>query len=225
MVPRSHTTIGCRIDFCAAFLLWTSSLTIDPMALPSSQHAIGVLCCLIAVAACIVACILARSRRQEFPPSWPVLVSLTVLQLALLVDMVFSLRRHLHNRLAKEFQVHHFYDRRVGPQHLALFLVAAAALTGIWLLLKGLRGRKGAQLASCGMVLWISTWFAEVISLHSMDVFLHKSLAHVTVRDAVWIVSSIMISYGVLLDVRRAPTTATRRSIQTVEKENIQEEA
>jgi hypothetical protein len=139
--------------------------------------------------------------------------------------MLFSLRWLLHNRLASEFQVHRLYDRRVGPQHLALFLVAAAASTGIWLLLKSLQGRRGAQLASCGMVLWISTWFAEVISLHSMDVFLHKSLAHVTVRDGVWIVSSIMISYGVLLDVRRAPTTATRRSIQAVEEENIQRKA
>jgi hypothetical protein len=116
--------------------------------------------------------------------------------------------------LASEFLVHHFYNRRVGPQHLALFLVAAMASTGIWLLLKSLQGRRGAQLASCGMILWISTWLAEVISLHSIDVFLHKSLAHVTVRDAVWIVSSIMISYGVLLDVRRAPTTAIRRSIR-----------
>ena len=195
------------------------------MVVPSSKHAIGVLCCLIAVAACIVACILARSRRQEFPPSWPVPVSLTVLQLALLVDMLFSLRWLLHNKLASEFKVHHLYDRRVGPQHLALFLVAAAASTGIWLLLKSLRGRRGAQLASCGMVLWISTWFAEVISLHSMDVFLHNSLAHVTIRDGVWIVSSIMISYGVLLDVRRAPTTATRRSIQAVEEENVQQKA
>lgn len=193
------------------------------MVLSSSKHAIGVVCCFIALAACIVACVLARSRRQEFPTGWRVPVSLAVLQLALLVDMLFSLRWLLHNELASEFMVHHFYQRRMGPQHLALFLVAAAASTGIWLLLKSLRGRKGAQLASCGMVLWISTWFAEVISLHSMDVFLHKSLAHVTVRDAVWIVSSIMISYGVLLDVRRAPTTATYRSIQTVEEENIQE--
>jgi|KBSMisStaDraftv2_1062788.scaffolds.fasta_scaffold18446_8 hypothetical protein len=184
------------------------------MALPSSKHVIGVLCCLIAFAACIVACILARSRRREFPPGWPLLVSLTVLQLALLVDMLFSLRWLLHNKLASEFLVHHFYNRRVGPQHLALFLVAAMASTGIWLLLKSLQGRRGAQLASCGMILWISTWLAEVISLHSIDVFLHKSLAHVTVRDAVWIVSSIMISYGVLLDVRRAPTTAIRRSIR-----------
>jgi hypothetical protein len=195
------------------------------MVLSSSKHAIGVLCCLIAVAACIVACILARSRRQEFPTGWLVPVSLTVLQFALLVDMLFNLRWLLHNKLASEFLVHHFYNRRVGPQHLALLLVAAAASTGIWLLLKSLRGRRGAQLASCGMVLWISTWFAEVISLHSMDVFLHNSLAHVTVRDAVWIVSSIMISYGVLLDVRRAPTTATRRSIQAVEEENIQRKA
>jgi hypothetical protein len=51
----------------------------------------------------------------------------------------------------------------------------------------------------------------EVISLHSMDVFLHNSLDHVTVRDAIWIVSSIMISCGVLLDVRRASTTAIRK--------------
>ena len=181
------------------------------MAFPSSKHAIGVLCCLIAFAACIVACIVARSRRREFPPDWPVLVPLTVLQLALLVDMLFSLRWLLHNKLASEFMVHHFYERRVGPQHIALLLVAAAASIGIWLLLKSLRGRRGAQLASCGMILWISTWFAEVISLHSMDVFLHNSLDHVTVRDAVWIVSSIMISCGVLLDVRRAPTTAMRK--------------
>jgi hypothetical protein len=125
--------------------------------------------------------------------------------------MIFSLRWLLHNKLASEFMVHHLYERRVGPQHLALFLVAAAASIGFWLLLKSLRGRRGAQLASCGMILWISTWFTEVISLHSMDVFLHNSLDHVTVRDAVWIVSSIMISCGVLLDVRRAPTTAIRK--------------
>ena len=106
------------------------------MALQSSKHAIGVLCCLIAFAACIVACIVARSRRREFPPGWPVLVSLTVLQLALLVDMLFSVRWLLHNKLASEFLVHHFYERRVGPQHLALFLVAAAASIGIWLLLE-----------------------------------------------------------------------------------------
>ena len=149
-------------------------------------------------------------------------MSLTVLQSALLVDMLFNLRWLLHNMLAGEFQVQHFYDRRVGPQHLALFLVAAAASTGIWLMLKSLRGRRGAQLASCGMILWISTWFTEVISLHSMDVFLHHSLAHVNVRDVVWIVSSIMISYGVLLDVRRVPTTATRRSIQAVEEDKMQ---
>lgn len=190
------------------------------MTLISSRHAIGFLCCLIALAACIAACIVARSRRQEFPPRWPVLVSLTVLQSALLVDMLFSLRWLLHNKLASEFMVHHLYERRVGPQHLALLLVAAAASTGIWLLLKSLRGRRGAQLASCGMILWISTWFTEVISLHSMDVFLHKSLAHVNVRDVAWIVSSVMISYGVLLDVR-SPTTATRRSFHPVEEENI----
>jgi hypothetical protein len=195
------------------------------MALPSSKHAIGVLCCLIALAACIFACIVARSRRREFPPDWPVLVSLTVLQSALLVDMLFSLRWLLHNELASEFQVHNLYDRRVGPQHLALFVVAAAASTAIWLLLRSLRGRRGAQLASCGMILWISTWFVEVISLHSMDVFLHNSFDHVTVRDAVWILSAIMISCGVLLDVRRAPTTATRRSVQTVEEEKIQRKA
>ena len=189
------------------------------MGLPSSRHAIGVLCCLIAVAACIVACILARSRRQDFH-GWRVLVSLTALQSALLVDMLFNLRWLLHNKLAGEFQVQHFYDRRVGPQHFALFLVAAAASTGIWLMLKSLRGRRGAQLASCGMILWISTWFVEVISLHSSDVFLHHSFDHVTVRDAVWMVSSILISYGVLLDVRRRPTTASRRSIPGVAEEN-----
>jgi hypothetical protein len=164
----------------------------------------------MATAACIVACIRARSRRQESHSGWPVLVSLTVLQSALLVDMLFDLRWLLHNMLSSEFQVHHFYNRRVGPQHLALLLVAAAVSIGVWLLLQSLRGRRGAQLACCGMVLWISTWFVEVISLHSMDVFLHLSLAHVNVRDVVWIVSSIMISYGVLLDFRRAPTTATR---------------
>ena len=164
----------------------------------------------MATAACIVACNRARSRPQQSPSRWPVLVSLTVLQSALLVDMLFDLRWLVHNMLSGEFQVHHLYERRMGPQHLALILVAAAASIGFWLLLQTLRGRRGAQLASCGMVLWISTWFVEVISLHSMDVFLHLSLAHVNVRDVVWIVSSIMISYGVLLDVRRAPTTATR---------------
>jgi hypothetical protein len=118
--------------------------------------------------------------------------------------MLFSLRWLLHNKLANEFVIHHEYERRVGPQHLALVLVAVAASTGVWLLLQRLRGRRGAQCACCGMILWISTWFAEVISLHSTDVFLHRSLAQVTIRDAIWIVSSAMISYGVLQDVTSA---------------------
>jgi hypothetical protein len=195
------------------------------MALPSSRHAIGVVCCLIALAACIAACLLARSRRRGSTPGGRVLVSLTVLQFALLVDMLFNLRWLLHNQLSGEFQVHHLYDRRVGPQHLALVLVAAAASIGIWLLMRSLRGRGGLQLASCGMILWMSTWLAQVISLHSMDVFLHLSLAHVTVRDAVWIVSSFMISYGVLLDVRTAPVTAAPRSVQPIKDENLQRKA
>jgi hypothetical protein len=154
-----------------------------------------------------------------------VLVSLTVLQFALLVDMLFNLRWLLHNQLSGEFQIHHLYDRRVGPQHLALVLVAAAASIGIWLLLRSLRGRRGLQLASCGMILWICIWLAQVISLHSMDVFLHLSLAHVTVRDAFWIVSSVLISYGVLLDVRTAPATATPRSIKPARNETLQRKA
>jgi len=181
------------------------------MALAFSQHPIGLVCCVIALAACTAACVLTRHRRDD----WPVLVSLTVLQSALAVDMLFSVRWLLHNELTSEFRAHRYYDGRVGPQHLALLLVAAGAFTAIGLLLRSLRGRRGAQLASCGMILWISTWLAQVISLHSMDVFLHRSLAHVTVRDVVWIVSSMMISCGVLLDARRAPTTESRRSVQT----------
>lgn len=181
------------------------------MAPAFSRYAIGMICCLTALAACVAACILTRRRRQN----WPVLVSLAVLQFALLVDMLFHVRWLVHNQLAGEFRAHHLYDGRVGPQHLALLLVAAAALVGIWMLLRSLRGRRGAQLASCGMILWISTWLAQVISLHSIDVFLHRSLAHVTVRDAAWIVSSLMISCGVLLDARRAPTADSRRSVQT----------
>jgi hypothetical protein len=206
------------------FLLPTCSLslTVDPMPLVSSRHVIGLLCCLVALAACIAACFVARSRSRQVPPGWPVLVSLTVLQFALLVDMLFSLRWLLHNELASEFMAHHLYERRVGPQHLALVLVAAAALIGIWFLVKSLRGRRGAQLASCGMILWIATWFTEVISLHAMDVFLHKSVAHVNLRDVLWIVSTILISYGVLLDVRRAPTTTTQRAIQAAGEENVQ---
>lgn len=140
------------------------------------------------------------------------LVSITLLQLALLVDMLFNLRWILHNRLKGVFWAHQWYDSRVGPQHLALLLVAVAASIGVWLLLRSLRGRRGAQLAWCGMVLWIATWFAQVISLHSMDVFLHKSMAHVTVRDVVWIVSTIMISCGVLLQsiTSRAGTSHSR---------------
>jgi len=196
-------------------------LTIDLMWPPSSKHAIGMVCCLIAVTACIIAWFRARSGRQEFPSGWPVIESLTVLQIALSVDMLFSFRWLLHNELAGEFMVHHLYERRAGPQRISLLLVAAAASTAIWFLLKSLRGRRGAQLASSGMILWIATWFTEVISLHAMDVFLHHSFAHVNVRDAIWILSTIMISYGVLLDARRAPAIATVRSIQAVEEESI----
>lgn len=195
------------------------------MALQISTHVIGVLCCLLALAACIVACVVARSRRRQFPRGSPLLVSLTVLQSALLVDMLFHLSWLVHNKLAGEFLAHHYYERRVGPQHLALLLLAAAAFTGVWLLLRNLPGRRGAQLASCGMILWISTWFAQVISLDSMDVFLHRSLAHVTVRDALWIVSSLMISYGVLLDAKRAPAAPTRRPLPAMEEETKQRNA
>lgn len=189
------------------------------MALPPFKHAIGVLCCVVALATCIVACIVAWSGRRRFSPCWPVLISLTVVQFAFLIDMLLGLRWLLHDKLVREFEVHHLYGRRAGPQQVALILVAAAALTGVWLLLKSLRGRRGAQLTSCGMILWIVTWLAEVISLHSMDAFLRNTLAHVTIRDWLWIASSMMISCGVLLDVRSAPTTAASRSVPVVGEE------
>lgn len=176
-----------------------------------SKHPIGVVCCVIALAACLAACILTRHRRER----WRVLVSLTVLQSALTVDMLFSLRWLLHNEVADGFRARGVYDERVGPQHYALLLVAAATFGGIWLLLKRLRGRTGAQLAWCGMVLWIASWIAQLISLHSMDVFFHERVAHVLVRDLVWIVSCVMISCGVLLDAKRAPAIESRRSVQT----------
>jgi hypothetical protein len=127
---------------------------------------------------------------------------LVVLEAALLLDMVFSVRLLLHNLLAGIATANKLYFMRAGPQQVALGLLGIAVMVGIGLAFRLFRGRPGACLAACGSILSLCFWWVEVISLHAVDSLLYHRVNGVMLVRMAWAACSLMMGVGILWDVR-----------------------
>jgi hypothetical protein len=129
---------------------------------------------------------------------------LAVLEAGLFLDMAFNVRWLLHDLLENEAIAENLYAHRVGPQLAALGLLGAATATGIGFALLRLRGRAGASMAVCGVILSLSCWCSEVISLHALDAVFHSLLNGILLVSLIWVASSLMTGLGILWDSRMA---------------------
>jgi hypothetical protein len=162
----------------------------------SPTRTVGLICCLVNLAACVVAFGIGRGN----PGRGRLAATLAALQSALLVDLIFNGRWLLHDRLMNDAIALKIYERRNEFQPAALALVAALVAAGAMWGLRRLRGRVGAVLAVCGMLAWLGCWCVEVISLHSIDALLYRSLDGIKAVSVVWICCSLMIGTGILWD-------------------------
>jgi hypothetical protein len=148
----------------------------------------------------LVSCTFAWIGDGRDPRRRRLAVFLAVLEALLLLDVVFNGRWRLHDLLENVAKASNLYVERAGPQHVALGLVGSVVAAGIGLALILLRGRPGAALAACGGILSLGCWWVEVISLHSVDALLYRSVYGVIVVRLAWAVCSLMVGTGILWD-------------------------
>ena len=154
----------------------------------------------VAMACCGIAW--ARTRRRRTISQLAAL--LTVIEGALVLDMVFNWRWMIHQELMDLAQRWNEYEIRRSPQLIAIAILAVLLLVGLISALRILRGRAGALLAVSGVLLSLVLWCTEVVSLHALDHVLYHLLGPWMVVSLVWVFAGLMTSVGILIDARQA---------------------
>jgi hypothetical protein len=172
-------------------------------------RAIGIVAYSVAMTCCCIAW--ARTRHLRNVSSLAAL--LTGIEAALLLDMVFNVRWWLHQQLMDLAQHRQEYDMRRAPQLIAIVILAVLLLVGLVSALRILRARPGAGLAISGVLLSLTLWCTEVVSLHAVDHIFYHLVGPWMLVSLAWVLAGLMTSVGVLLDARQAtggPRQATR---------------
>jgi len=165
---------------------------------------IGLTAYLFAATSCTVAW--AASRNAPRPSRLAAVFA--VLEAALVLDMAFNIRWRLHDALQAEAVRADLYTHRAAPQLAALGLLGVAAVTGMGLAFQYLRGRTGATLATCGVILSLSCWGAEVVSFHAIDAVFYHTVHKVKMVSLCWVAFSMMTGLGILWEARAARSIA-----------------
>jgi hypothetical protein len=152
-----------------------------------------------AVACCGIAWFKANNRRKDLRLAAP----LTVIEGALLLDIIFNWRWMLHDLAAVLAQRAHDYDFRGPPQELLDALLLILLLFGWVSVFRKFSGRIGPLLAVSGVLLSLVLWCVEVVSLHAVDSILYHLAGKVMVVGLLWILAAIMVSVGILIDSRK----------------------
>jgi len=147
-----------------------------------------------------VSCLFAWVRDSRAPRRRQLVAVLAALEAVLLLDVAFHGRWRLHDLLENVAKASNLYAERAGRQHVALGIVGSVGAAGIGLALVLFRGRPGSSLAACGGILSLCCWCVEVISLHSVDTLLYRSMNGVMVVRLAWAVCSLMVGFGILWD-------------------------
>jgi hypothetical protein len=151
-----------------------------------------------------IACGIAWAINRKIPRASRLAVLLAALEAALFLDMAFNTRWQLHDLLEGEAIRENLYSRRVGPQLVVLGLLVVSAASTMGLAYKRFRGRTGATLAACGVILSLSCWCSEVISLHATDTVFYLRIGEAKLVSLCWLTCSLMTVLGILWDAREA---------------------
>jgi hypothetical protein len=148
-------------------------------------------------------CGIAWVRNRRLPKVSPA-GGLTLLEGALLLDMVFNIRWLLHQFFVDVAQHHNEYAARRAPQVVADTLLVALLCLAAFPALRRFRNSPAALLAVFGGMLSIFTWCAEVISLHQVDTILYHPVERWMAVSFLWIAACLMTSISILIDTHRS---------------------
>ncbi|MGA2970809.1 MAG: hypothetical protein ABSE75_13525 [Acidimicrobiales bacterium] len=163
---------------------------------------------LIAYLLSAISCGIAWAGSRGIPRQRKLATVLAVLEAGLFLDMAFSIRLLLHDMLAGDAKMENLYAHRTPLQIAALGALSAAAATGMGLAFQRLRGSAGGIMATCGAILSLCCWCAEVISLHAFDTVLYCQVGGVMLVSLCWVTCALMTGLGILWDFRAARADA-----------------
>jgi hypothetical protein len=158
-------------------------------------RAVGLVTYGTAAVCCGIAWVRAKTQGRD----WQVAALLTLVESALLLDMVFNGRWRLHQFLVDIAQRAHEYQLRRLPQLIVLILLAGLLLVGLLRIRRLSRGKSGSSLAVSGVLLSIVVWCTEVVSLHQVDHVLYHRFGKIMAVCLLWILACLMTSIGILL--------------------------
>jgi membrane-bound metal-dependent hydrolase YbcI (DUF457 family) len=164
----------------------------------SPTRAIGLLAYGTAVSCCAIAWIRTKARHGASQLA----AAFTLIESALLLDMVFDLRWRLHQLFVDFAKQEHEYALRRLPQEIVITLLVGLLLFSLLAARRLFRDTFSARLAVSGVLLSVILWCVEVVSLHAVDHILYHSLGGVMTVTLLWILSCSMTSVGILLDPR-----------------------
>jgi len=147
---------------------------------------------------CIAAWASYRKRNQ---PS-RLFAALSVVQFALLLDMVFNWRWKLHAYGMQEAMLEGVYWERRSPQLVVLAILASLVGCGAVVVLCRLRYRPGAAIAMIGTLMSCGMWAGEAISYHYLDLILYYRVEGVMFVSLIWVSLTLITCFGVWKDRR-----------------------
>jgi hypothetical protein len=127
---------------------------------------------------------------------------LTILQLALLLDIAFDWRWKLHAFFMGQATAHGVYELRRSPQLLALWVLAGISAFCCVSIASKFRHRSGAAIAVTGTMLSIMLRGAELLSYHNLDAVLYRSIWKIMLVGVLWLGLTAFTCLGVWIDSR-----------------------
>jgi hypothetical protein len=167
-------------------------------------QAVGLLAYGMAVTCCAIAWIRTKARHGASQLA----AAFTLIESALLLDMVFNLRWKLHQFLMDIAMQEHEYSMRRLPQVIVIALLGGLLVFSLLAAQRLFRDRAADRLAVSGILLSVVLWCVDVISLHAVDHILYHTIGKWMLVSALWIVACLMTSIGMLMVSRHAKPNA-----------------
>ncbi|MFT4114308.1 hypothetical protein [Silvibacterium sp.] len=176
----------------------------------SSTQRLGV----ISYAASSLVCIgLALRRGSNFlhkPKSTGIALFSAILQILMVADLIAGWRLAIHNALAGVFVQYNLYQIRHPFQAGSLLVFGAIFFFALQTIVIRFRFRPGAKLAATGLLLSVTLWVLEIISLHATDHALYYLFHGRMVIAYLWLLAAAITAVGASFDAlsmnrKRAP--------------------
>ncbi len=176
--------------------IYVNTWIILPPGWGSLTHVAGIVSYSLAAISALIAWIRVRKSRERAQLA----AFLTIIEGALLLDVIFDWRWALHSFILRESMKYGLYGYRSIPQIVMLLLLAVVVLPAATSAQRRVRGRPGATIALWGLFLSLTCWCVEVISLHATDSILYHPAGPFMLVAFVWMAACGLTAIGIQID-------------------------